>query len=188
MITYFNSKKYIRFSLLQTFRFDTLENYPLLDEQKNELLQTFSSQSVRYEVVVKDTWLEETFDSMDGTTFTVYTDLHSDDMIVFMQEVVSYFGYLLADQFPTTENEETIRSELYRCFNASPFFVEQEALFYEDEEGLLYLMIDIQEDGTFFMKAMETERSNGLEKNKRKLGIITNLLKERFVDFCQNLD
>ena len=155
LMTYFDSKRYLSFKKFQPYYELRKQYLPILPEQEAEYEKMFSSQSVRYTFQMKETWLEETFESMDGNYLMFYHEkLNEASYEPFMKTTLEFYGYAFGGVSQVDALEQTIVESL-TVFEA--FTYELDTIVYRKEDVECYLTITLFEQGNFALKLFEKD-------------------------------
>lgn len=155
LLTYFDSKRYHSFKKFQDFYLLRKKYLHVLPEQEAQYQQMFQSQSIRYTFQVQSTWIEETFESMDGNYLTFYHDrMEQATLTSFFEEMLHYFDYV----FGGVSAQQQVERAIIDCLVASESFTyELDTLVYKQPGVECYITVTVFLHGNFALKIFEKE-------------------------------
>ena len=173
LMTYFDSKRYLSFKKFQDYYEIRKKYFSILPEQEEEYQKMFTSQSIRYTFQLQSTWVEETFESMDGNYLTFYHDLFDESLLTsFMQDTLHYFGYVFGG---VSQNEPLDQTILEHLTTSAAFTYELDTIVYRKDDVECYLTLTLFPQGNFAFKLFEKEDYN-VSVKEELLGMIQALL------------
>lgn len=155
LLTYFDSKRYLSFKKFQDYYVIRHKHFPVLPEQTTAYQEMFQSQSIRYTFQVQSTWIEETFESMDGNYLTFYHDfVELNQLSTYFEETLHFFEYA----FGGVSTQEPLEQVLIDLLTASECFTyELDTLVYKQPGVECYITVTVFLHGNFALKIFEKE-------------------------------
>lgn len=155
LMTFFDSKRYLAFKKFQTYYEIRKHYFAEEEEQLQEFDALFQSQSIRYTFCVKETWLEETFESMDGDYLVFYHDLMDEaKQRAFMEATLSFYDYAYGGVSTHAHLEQKIIAQLTE---AEEFSYELDTIVYRIGELECYLTVTLFQHGNFAFKIFDKD-------------------------------
>lgn len=154
-LTYFDSKRYLSFKRFQAYYAIRKKHLPTLEAQEEQFTKMFTSQSIRYTFCIKEDWIEETFESMDGNYLMYYHDLMENETLhTFFNETLAFYEY----GFGGVSEIKDLEKALVAALTKSPQFTyELDSLLYQQGTIEYYLTLTFFPHGNFAIKLFEKE-------------------------------